>query len=105
MSHIGTSVDLEYQGKTLHVSLLQNPSHLEAVNPVALGKVNLFVCFLFVVCFLSCWYSFLCFVTIFLYSFLCFSTIRLCSFLLLFLFGLFCDFFLFEKKRREQNKH
>jgi len=40
MSHIGTSVDLEYNGKNLHVSLLQNPSHLEAVNPVALGKTR-----------------------------------------------------------------
>lgn len=29
LSHIGTSVDLEYNGKPLHVSLIQNPSHLE----------------------------------------------------------------------------
>ncbi len=36
----GQSVDLEYNGKTLHVSLVQNSSHLEAVNPVALGKVG-----------------------------------------------------------------
>eukprot|EP01116_Phalansterium_solitarium_P002820 TRINITY_DN130_c0_g2_i1.p1 TRINITY_DN130_c0_g2~~TRINITY_DN130_c0_g2_i1.p1 ORF type:complete len:940 (+),score=374.31 TRINITY_DN130_c0_g2_i1:92-2911(+) len=40
MSHIGTSVDLPYVSRSLHVSLLQNPSHLEAVNPVALGKLR-----------------------------------------------------------------
>ena len=33
---------LEYPGaeKPLHVSLLPNPSHLEAINPVALGKTR-----------------------------------------------------------------
>ena len=36
------SPNLEYAGarKPLHVSLLPNPSHLEAVNPVALGKTR-----------------------------------------------------------------
>ena len=27
-------------GKKLHVSMLHNPSHLEAANPVALGKAR-----------------------------------------------------------------
>lgn len=40
LSHIAQSVDLEYQGKNLHVSLIHNPSHLEAANPVAQGKVR-----------------------------------------------------------------
>lgn len=36
-----TSVDLEMPGgRSLHVSMLPNPSHLEAVVPVALGKVR-----------------------------------------------------------------
>jgi probable 2-oxoglutarate dehydrogenase E1 component DHKTD1 len=38
LSHIGQSVDLEFEGKKLHVTLLQNPSHLENGNPVAMGK-------------------------------------------------------------------
>ncbi|WAR19416.1 DHTK1-like protein [Mya arenaria] len=33
-----TSVDLDYEGKNLHVSFIPNPSHLEANNPVAVGK-------------------------------------------------------------------
>lgn len=40
ISHIGHSVDLNYANKSVHVSLIQNPSHLEAVDPVALGKIR-----------------------------------------------------------------
>eukprot|EP01088_Endostelium_zonatum_P016341 TRINITY_DN438_c1_g1_i1.p1 TRINITY_DN438_c1_g1~~TRINITY_DN438_c1_g1_i1.p1 ORF type:complete len:943 (-),score=241.02 TRINITY_DN438_c1_g1_i1:28-2823(-) len=40
MSHIAHSVDLDYEGKSLHVSLIHNPSHLEAANPVAAGKTR-----------------------------------------------------------------
>lgn len=29
LSHIGHSVDLSFEGKTTHVSLIHNPSHLE----------------------------------------------------------------------------
>ncbi len=38
--HLGTSADREFDGKKVHLSLTANPSHLEAVNPVALGKVR-----------------------------------------------------------------
>ena len=38
--HLGTSSDREFDGKIVHLSLTANPSHLEAVNPVALGKVR-----------------------------------------------------------------
>ena len=38
--HLGTSNDREFGGKPVHVSLTANPSHLEAVNPVVLGKVR-----------------------------------------------------------------
>lgn len=37
--HVGGSVDVMLHDKPLHVSLLYNPSHLEAVNPVVMGKV------------------------------------------------------------------
>ncbi|KAJ3093151.1 putative 2-oxoglutarate dehydrogenase E1 component DHKTD1, mitochondrial [Quaeritorhiza haematococci] len=41
LSHLANSVDLDYGGKKpLHVSMLHNPSHLEAVNPVAMGKAR-----------------------------------------------------------------
>ena len=33
--HLGASSDREFDGNSVHVSL-DNPSHLEAVNPVAL---------------------------------------------------------------------
>ena len=36
--HLGTSTDREFDGKKVHMSLVPNPSHLEAVNPVVLGK-------------------------------------------------------------------
>jgi 2-oxoglutarate dehydrogenase E1 component len=38
--HLGTSGDREVGGKTIHLSLAANPSHLEAVDPVVLGKVR-----------------------------------------------------------------
>ncbi|WP_119461704.1 2-oxoglutarate dehydrogenase E1 component [Rhodospirillaceae bacterium SYSU D60014] len=38
--HLGTSGDREFDGKTVHLSLTANPSHLEAVNTVVLGKVR-----------------------------------------------------------------
>lgn len=38
--HMGTSADREYDGNVVHLSLSANPSHLEAVNPVTLGKVR-----------------------------------------------------------------
>ena len=38
--HLGTSADLEIAGHMLHLSLQPNPSHLEAVNPVVVGKVR-----------------------------------------------------------------
>ena len=36
--HLGTSSDRETDGQAIHLSLLPNPSHLEAVNPVVLGR-------------------------------------------------------------------
>ena len=38
--HLGVSSDLKFDGKTIHVSLTPNPSHLEAVDPVVVGKVR-----------------------------------------------------------------
>jgi 2-oxoglutarate dehydrogenase E1 component len=38
--HLGTSTDREFDGNIVHLSLNPNPSHLEAVNPVVLGKVR-----------------------------------------------------------------
>ncbi|MQX35795.1 2-oxoglutarate dehydrogenase E1 component [Roseospira navarrensis] len=38
--HLGTSADRDFDGKTVHVTLNANPSHLEAVDPVVLGKVR-----------------------------------------------------------------
>jgi len=38
--HLGTSSDREFDGNTVHISLTANPSHLEAVNPVVLGKAR-----------------------------------------------------------------
>ncbi len=38
--HLGTSGDREFEGEKLHLSLNANPSHLEAVNPVVVGKVR-----------------------------------------------------------------
>ena len=38
--HLGTSSDREFDGNVVHLSLTANPSHLEAVDPVVLGKVR-----------------------------------------------------------------
>jgi 2-oxoglutarate dehydrogenase E1 component len=38
--HLGTSSDREFDGVSVHLSLLPNPSHLEAVDPVVLGKAR-----------------------------------------------------------------
>ncbi len=38
--HLGTSTDRTFDGNTVHLSLTPNPSHLEAVNPVVIGKVR-----------------------------------------------------------------
>ncbi|MEZ5708044.1 MAG: 2-oxoglutarate dehydrogenase E1 component [Blastomonas sp.] len=38
--HLGTSTDREFDGVKVHMSLTPNPSHLEAVDPVVLGKVR-----------------------------------------------------------------
>lgn len=40
LSHLFTSIDLEFDQKNVHVSLLPNPSHLEAVSPVVCGKAR-----------------------------------------------------------------
>ena len=37
--HLGTSTDREFDGVKVHMSLMPNPSHLETVDPVVLGKV------------------------------------------------------------------
>ncbi|HXV00367.1 MAG TPA: 2-oxoglutarate dehydrogenase E1 component [Caulobacteraceae bacterium] len=36
--HLGASSDRAFDGNTVHLSLTANPSHLEIVNPVVLGK-------------------------------------------------------------------
>ena len=38
--HLGASSDREFDGNNVHLSLTANPSHLEAVNPVVIGKVR-----------------------------------------------------------------
>ncbi len=38
--HLGASSDREFDGNTVHLSLTANPSHLEIVNPVVVGKVR-----------------------------------------------------------------
>jgi probable 2-oxoglutarate dehydrogenase E1 component DHKTD1 len=40
ISHLAVSTDVECGQAKTHVSLLHNPSHLEAVNPVAMGKAR-----------------------------------------------------------------
>ncbi|XP_054712034.1 2-oxoadipate dehydrogenase complex component E1-like isoform X2 [Uloborus diversus] len=37
LSHLTSSVDLDFKGNSVHVTLLPNPSHLEAVSPVVVG--------------------------------------------------------------------
>nr|CAD7402421.1 unnamed protein product [Timema poppensis] len=39
-SHLISSVDLNVGDTSLHVTVLNNPSHLEAVNPVSMGKTR-----------------------------------------------------------------
>lgn len=34
------SEDFEINGKNVHLTMLHNPSHLEAVNPVSMGKTR-----------------------------------------------------------------
>ncbi|HEY5070707.1 MAG TPA: 2-oxoglutarate dehydrogenase E1 component [Caulobacteraceae bacterium] len=38
--HLGASSDRAFDGNTVHLSLTANPSHLEIVNPVVLGKAR-----------------------------------------------------------------
>jgi 2-oxoglutarate dehydrogenase E1 component len=38
--HLGASSDRVFDDNTVHLSLTANPSHLEAVNPVVIGKVR-----------------------------------------------------------------
>jgi len=38
--HLGASSNREFDGNIVHISLTDNPSHLEAVNPVVLGQVR-----------------------------------------------------------------
>ncbi|WP_114520250.1 2-oxoglutarate dehydrogenase E1 component [Altererythrobacter sp. ZODW24] len=38
--HLGTSTDREFDGVNVHMSLMPNPSHLETVDPVVLGKTR-----------------------------------------------------------------
>ncbi|MEK9961065.1 MAG: 2-oxoglutarate dehydrogenase E1 component, partial [Rhodobiaceae bacterium] len=38
--HMGASSDREFDGRTVHLSLAPNPSHLEIVDPVVVGRVR-----------------------------------------------------------------
>ncbi|NMG38003.1 2-oxoglutarate dehydrogenase E1 component [Chelativorans sp. ZYF759] len=38
--HLGASSDREFDGNNVHLSLTANPSHLEIVNPVVMGKAR-----------------------------------------------------------------
>jgi 2-oxoglutarate dehydrogenase E1 component len=38
--HLGSSSDREFDGRKVHLSLTANPSHLEIVDPVVLGKAR-----------------------------------------------------------------
>ena len=40
ISHLVSSTDLNIDKKNLHVTMLRNPSHLEIVNPVSMGKTR-----------------------------------------------------------------
>lgn len=40
ISHMVSSTDLNIDGKNIHVTMLRNPSHLEAVNPISMGKTR-----------------------------------------------------------------
>ncbi|XP_052754549.1 probable 2-oxoglutarate dehydrogenase E1 component DHKTD1 homolog, mitochondrial [Galleria mellonella] len=39
-THLGVSSDIAVNGKTVRVSLINNPSHLECANPVSMGKTR-----------------------------------------------------------------
>uniref|UniRef100_A0A2M4BCS7 Putative 2-oxoglutarate dehydrogenase e1 subunit n=2 Tax=Anopheles marajoara TaxID=58244 RepID=A0A2M4BCS7_9DIPT len=39
-SHFHTSTDISWKGRSFHLNMLHNPSHLEAVNPVSMGKTR-----------------------------------------------------------------
>ena len=43
--HLGTSTDREFDGIKVHMSLMPNPSHLETVDPIVLGKVRAYQVF------------------------------------------------------------
>ncbi|MEQ1498692.1 MAG: 2-oxoglutarate dehydrogenase E1 component [Novosphingobium sp.] len=43
--HLGSSTDREFDGTKVHMSLMPNPSHLETVDPVVLGKVRAYQAF------------------------------------------------------------
>lgn len=39
--HLGTNYDKKFEdGSSMRLSLLANPSHLEAIDPVVMGKVR-----------------------------------------------------------------
>ena len=38
--HMGTSADRDFEGHELHLSLTPNPSHLEAADPVVMGRAR-----------------------------------------------------------------
>ena len=38
--HLGTSIDRDFNGTTVHLTMNPNPSHLEWVNPVVTGRVR-----------------------------------------------------------------
>ena len=38
--HLGASADRQFSGGSVHVTLTPNPSHLEVVNPVVVGRVR-----------------------------------------------------------------
>jgi 2-oxoglutarate dehydrogenase E1 component len=38
--HLGASSDREFDGNKVHLSLTANPSHLEIVDPVVMGKAR-----------------------------------------------------------------
>lgn len=40
VTHYTNSIDLNIDGRNIHVTVLYNPSHLEAVNPVSMGKTR-----------------------------------------------------------------
>ncbi|XP_049533346.1 probable 2-oxoglutarate dehydrogenase E1 component DHKTD1 homolog, mitochondrial [Anopheles darlingi] len=39
-SHFHTSTDISWKGGSFHLNMIHNPSHLEAVNPVSMGKAR-----------------------------------------------------------------